>query len=260
MQRPRIAVPCPTSFDEAYNARCWPMYDHALRSCGAEVVAISLEVSPALVADLASSCQGILLPGSPADVNPQKYGEKSGSRTAPPDLPRENVDELLLQDAHNLEKPILGICYGLQSLNVWRGGTLVQDLLPSRANHGAGPDLPIAHALAVAPASILAGTFSAAIGGGTDQPSPQVNSSHHQAVLIPGDKLHVTASSGEDGVTEALEGWQVEGRGANHFVVGVQWHPERSFDFDPASAALMRQFVNACATWVPRTIAVSVAG
>ncbi len=92
---------------------------------------------PAATARLISECQGVLLPGSGADVNPQKYGEEPIAECAPADLARENVDELLLQDAHNMGKPILTICFGTQMLNVWRGGTLVQHLAEQPVKHRA---------------------------------------------------------------------------------------------------------------------------
>jgi len=72
------------------------------------------------------ACDGVLLPGSPADVDPEKYGAERHPDTAPADPFRDSTDELLLQDAYNMRKPVFGICYGLQSLNVWRTGTLDQ--------------------------------------------------------------------------------------------------------------------------------------
>ena len=71
-----------------------------------------------------------MLSRQPADVNPQKYGQEPIAECNPADLARENVDELLLQDAHNMGKPIFAICFGIQMLNVWRGGTLIQHLTP----------------------------------------------------------------------------------------------------------------------------------
>ena len=65
-------------------------------------------------------------------MDPQKYGQEAVPETANADPDREAVDELLLQDAFNLRKPILGVCYGLQSLNVWRNGTLRQHILAAR--------------------------------------------------------------------------------------------------------------------------------
>src|SRR5207237_9440853 len=87
-----------------------------------------LETSPVEVAKMSNSRQVVLLPGSPADVDPQKFGELRKTETNDADPKRDNADELLLQDAYNMRKPVLGICYGLQSLNVWRTGSLLQDI------------------------------------------------------------------------------------------------------------------------------------
>ena len=104
----------------------------------------------------------MLLPGSAADVDPQKYNAERSPQTADADALRDAVDELLLQDAHNLRKPIFGICYGLQSLNVWRTGTLVQDIasvLRSPVKHEAGRAIARAHSVHIDPISNLAGIF-----------------------------------------------------------------------------------------------------
>ena len=90
----------------------------------------------------------VLLPGSKADIDPAKYEAATDPKTAPADPRRDAVDELLLQDAYNLRKPILGICYGLQILNVFRGGTLLQHI-ESTVNHEAGKEVPIAHTVEV---------------------------------------------------------------------------------------------------------------
>jgi putative glutamine amidotransferase len=252
MPKPRIAVPVPTSTDLEYNRRSWPVYAAALERSGAEPVEVPLTQSPAETAKLIASCQGILLPGSGADVNPQKYGAETDPETAPADPARENVDELLLQDAHNMGKPIFTICFGTQMLNVWRGGTLVQHLAPMPVNHKAGRAVGAAHAAAIAPDSLLADIVAEDLEPRTSNLEPRItiNSSHHQAIGIPGDGLRVTARSPEDGVVEAVEGTP-EGVGGN-FVLGVQWHPERTFDQSPASRALFTRFVAEAAAWQPR--------
>jgi putative glutamine amidotransferase len=253
----RIALPEPTSTDAAYNQRAWAPYFHALQSSGAVGVPIPLDASPATIAKLAGSCSGALLPGSPADLNPQKYGETRISECAAPDPAREAVDELLLQDAFNLHKPLFGICYGVQALNVWRGGTLIQHLpLVTSVDHDPGPGVLSAHSVRVMPSSKLA----AIIGGDddlvsiTEPAAVVVNSSHHQAIALPGDGLQVGARCCEDNLIEA-----VEGTSDSHFVLGVQWHPERSFDASAASRHLFRAFVEAAVKYRPRVVAESLA-
>ena len=148
--RPRIAIPLPTSTDAEYNQRCWQQYAAAVEQSGGTPVKVELDQEPSAIARLAGSCSGVLLPGSPADVHPQKYGEEPRPETAPRDVLREAADELLLQDAFNLHKPLFGICYGHQSMNVWKGGSLVQHL-ETRVNHAPGHAVEQAHAVLLAP-------------------------------------------------------------------------------------------------------------
>jgi putative glutamine amidotransferase len=255
MTKTRIGVPLPTSTDLEYNRRSWPQYAAALASAQGEAVPFPLDASPAETARLATTCHAFLLPGSPADVNPEKYGQPRDPATAPPDLPRSNVDELLLQDAHNLYKPLLCICYGAQSLNVWRGGTLIQDLTTVPINHKAGASVAIAHTAAIVPDSVLAQRLSRTeIETVGEQARLPINSSHHQAIGIAGDKLRVVARSPQDGVVEAVEG----GLAAEHFVLGLQWHPERSVEISATSRAIFDDFVRRASVWVPRSISISV--
>ena len=260
MNKPRIAIPVPTSNNLAYNQRCWPQYAAAVEGAGGVAVEVALTLSPREIADLINGCQGVLLPGSPADVNPQKYGQEADAACAPADAARENVDELLIQDAHNLYKPVLALCFGLQFLNVWRGGTLVQDLTVLPVNHAASGSVATAHTVLVPPDSLLGGMVDReeATVDGQFLRLP-INSSHHQAVGIPGDGLRVSARSRQDGVIEALEGGQAAEGATAHFVLGLQWHPERSLEQSATSRAIFARFVGAAAVWQPRAVRVSVA-
>ena len=260
MTKPRIAIPVPTSHDLEYNQRSWPQYAAAVQQAGGEPVEVLLTLTPAQIADLITTCQAILLPGSPADVNPQKYGQDRIEATADSDPARENVDELLIQDAHNLYKPILALCFGLQILNVWRGGTLVQDLTVMPVNHAAGGSVAIAHTAMVAPESMLGSLLDQ-----DEAPEEEdflrlpINSSHHQAVGVPGDGLRVAARCPQDGVVEAVEGGQATEGATAHWVLGLQWHPERSMEISSASQAIFSRFIAEAAAWTPRIIRTSVA-
>jgi putative glutamine amidotransferase len=258
---PRIAIPIPHSGDPEYAERSLPQYERAVEMAGGTPVRIPLNQTPGETMRLIEHCDAVLLPGSRADVDPAKYDARRNPHTAAADSKRDSVDELLLQDAYNMHKPILGICYGLQILNVYRSGTLIQHI-ESRIDHEAGKKVPIAHTVEIDPTSKLAKIT------GPLQPSPQspqgpgasraagsernsqalapeqdalilsVNSSHHQSADIIGDGLRVVARCPSDGIVEA-----VEGVSPDHFVLAVQWHPERSVEDDEPSRAIFKALI-----------------
>ena len=259
----RIAIPMPHSTDREYGERAIPQYERAVELAGAIPVRIPLDQSPAALKPLIESCHGVLLPGSNADVDPAKFKQDRSQHTAAADARREQVDFLLLDDVFAQRKPVLGICYGLQSLNVYRAGSLIQhipDFLPedtrTKVNHEAGKKVAVAHTVEIDRSSVLAKVICgdnrprlsaerklgtslteeekrgidrtlSAEGSGFVLP---VNSSHHQSADAVGDGLRIVARCPEDGIIEALEGTSPD-----HFVLAVQWHPERSVDEDPAS-------------------------
>lgn len=242
----KVAIPIPTSTDLEYNRRSWPMYAAAVRQAGGLPVEVDLRLSEREVVRLTKECDGIVLPGSPADLDPRRYGQEAIEVCSPADPARETVDRLLLEEAQHTDKPVLGICYGLQSINVWRGGSLVQDLLCTPVNHSAGASVAIAHAVAVESGSLLASLVSpgeaVVMQGALQLP---VNSSHHQAIERLGDGLRLSAVSAVDGVLEAVEGaGGIESLG---FLLGVQWHPERSVAISETSRAIFAAFCRAVA-------------
>ena len=240
---PRIAIPLPHSTDLAYSERALPQYEQAVREAGGDPIRIPLDQTSAELKNLIETCDAVLLPGSNADVDPKKFGAGRSPKTANADPRRDDVDNLLLEEAYKNRKPVLGICYGLQSLNVFRNGSLIQhipDFLPedlrAKVNHEAGKTVPIAHTVEIVPSSRLAeivGKNSARV------PLP-VNSSHHQSADNIGAGLQISARCAEDRIIEA-----VEGTDPDHFVVAVQWHPERSIDQDEPSRALFKALIEA---------------
>jgi putative glutamine amidotransferase len=216
-----------------------PSYVEAVQDAGGEAVVVSLAWLPDEIARRINECSAVLLTGSTADVDPQKYGAERNAKTAPSDPLRDTADELLLQDAYNMRNPILGICYGLQTLNVWRTGTLIQHI-ESKVEHSPGREVEIAHQVAIEGNSLLARE----IGQGEAKALVAVNSSHHQAAKEPGDALRVVARCPEDGVIEALEGTD-----SGHYVLAVQWHPEKDFKHDVPSRRLFQGLVKAAEKW-----------
>ena len=233
MRIPRIAIPMPHSRDIEYAERAIPQYERATEMGGGLPVRIPLDQTPEEVMKLIESCDAVVLPGSGADVDPAKYDAPRHPKTEDADAKRDTVDELLLQDAYNMRKPILGICYGLQILNVYRSGTLLQDI-QSTVNHAAGRKIPVAHSVEIDRESRL-GRIVQSI-------NLPVNSSHHQSAELVGDGLRVVARCPQDGIVEALEGTSPD-----HFVLAVQWHPERSME-DANSRALFRALTQAAQT------------
>ena len=236
--RPRIAIPEPHSSRE-YTGKRLRDYTQCIEAAGGEAVVISLALSPAEQAQLLKSCDGVLLPGSPADVDPEKYDQARNPHTAAADVPRDNADELLLQDAYNMRKPVFGICYGVQSLNVWRTGKLLQHIetqVAHEVKHEAR-----AHTIHVEPDTMLA---KLAEQSGSPNDELWVNSSHHQSLSLIGDGLRQVATSTLDGIIEA-----VEGTSSDQWVLGVQWHPERTFGEDVLSRRLFEEFLTQARRW-----------
>jgi len=236
--KPLVGVPYRTLKEEVTGDRAkLEPYLRAVRWAGAEAVPISLALSPDALAQLAKTLDGFVLSGSPADVNPTKFHAAPHPEAAPPDADRERTDFALLEHAFATGKPVLAICYGIQLLNVFLSGTLIQDI-PSELHspikhdwdHDKGELEPF-HTVQIEPGSRLAG-----LAGATEA---RVNSSHHQAIREPGRGLRVVARA-PDGVIEAVE-WT----GGDQWVRGVQWHPERMVKTDSLAQALFRGLVSA---------------
>ncbi len=238
--RPRIAIPSPTSIDLDYNRRCLPLYFNAIERSGGCPVTVPLDGSAASVA---ARCAGVLLPGSLADVSPLRYGQAASEDCGSSDPSRESTDCVLLEEAERHSKPVFCICYGLQMLNVWRGGSLLQHLATFPVNHAAGAAVAVAHTALLHPGSLLASVIDPESNAAEGAPLRiSINSSHHQAVASPGDGLYPSALSSQDGVIEAIESQSPSTTAP--FTLGVQWHPERSYDQSPASRALFDRFIS----------------
>ncbi|HUJ31593.1 MAG TPA: gamma-glutamyl-gamma-aminobutyrate hydrolase family protein [Candidatus Acidoferrum sp.] len=237
--KPRVGVPYRTLKEELTADRSrYDMYLEAVRRAGGDPVEVSLRLAESDLRRLTESLDAVVLPGSPSDVDPSRFGAVRHSKCAEADLKREETDFALLEHAIAEHKPVLAICYGNQSLNVFLGGSLIQDIaseLHSAIQHqwvGRKQGVPEPfHAAQIEPGSRLA-TLAGSVGA-------RVNSSHHQSILEPGRRLRVAARA-PDGVVEAVE-WT----GDENWITGVQWHPERMIETDPLAQALFREVVAA---------------
>jgi putative glutamine amidotransferase len=237
-QGPRIGVPYRTRKEEvASGSSKIENYLAAVRKAGGQPVPVSLALARDALASLASSLDGVVLTGSPADVDPSQYGAPRHAKCAESDDDRERVDFALLENCFAARKSVLAICYGIQSLNVFLSGTLIQDVpgeigtQVAHSNEEGAPDA--VHGIAIEAESRISEMI------GTKE--AMVNSSHHQAILMPGRDLRITARA-HDGVIEAVE-WT----GDESWVVGVQWHPERMMESDRLAQALFGSLVKEAA-------------
>jgi putative glutamine amidotransferase len=238
---PRVGIPWRLASEEVADNR--PKIDSYLRAVertGGEPVLVSLLLSTEELKRQAVELDAFLLTGSPADVDPAHFHTKRHPATVDADFARERADFTLLEHALAAAKPVLAICYGVQSLNVFLGGSLIQDIpseVGSKICHS--PDKMEAPAGVKLPDPTHSAQFDA---GRVLQLSgaarADVNSSHHQSVLQPGHGLRITAHA-PDGVVEAVE-WNDD----SNWVVGVQWHPER-MPADPLAQSLFRDLLTA---------------
>ena len=222
----RVGIPWRTSEEERQGVReKLDNYFDAVRLAGAEPVEVSLNQPAEKLARQIERLDGFVLPGSPADVEPSRYGAVRHPKTKTLDLARDRTDSAILDHAISEHKPVLAICYGCQILNVHQRGTLVQDIpaeKPGNEVHG-NTDLAagVKKGDAEHDATLERGSRLARLAGAEHV---QINSSHHQAIDRPGTGLRVTARSAEG----IIEGVELEGE--RNWVVGVQWHPERMPD------------------------------
>jgi putative glutamine amidotransferase len=238
--KPRIGVPYRTKKEQVTGMDAkLDSYLKAVYQGGAEPVPVSLLLSVGELRKLAQTLDGVLLTGSPADVDPSRFRAVRQPECADPDPDRERTDFALLEHVFAENKPLLAICFGIQSLNVFLGGTLIQDIpseLHTKIEHEwdreQGAPEPF-HA-----ARLEIGSQLAQLAGAGEV---VVNSSHHQSIREPGRGLRVAALA-PDGVIEAVE-WTADA----NWVMGVQWHPERLAGSDALAQSLFRGLVSAAA-------------
>lgn len=209
-----------------------PDYLDGIKAAGGLPIVLPLEVSEEDVDQIVNTCDGFLFTGG-QDVSPSLYGMEDATGTIVSSPERDQLESLLLSKALLADKPILGICRGLQFINAFMGGTLWQDLPsqhPSEIVHRQGKpyDAPT-HQVT------LSGDLQTLLG----KDILEVNTLHHQAVKDLGSGLTPMAVA-PDGLIEAA---QLMGK---RFVWAVQWHPEYLFRTDKDSFAIFAYFVKHC--------------
>jgi len=213
-------------------------YCEAIESAGGIPVHLGLIPKQDYIAEVMSGLDGILLPGSDSDVDPARFGEQPHQRLGTIVPEKDETDLLVLVEAEKNNIPVLGICFGMQVLNVSRGGSLIQDIasqVPESHKHERnGAYDNYLHAVEVTDDSYLAPL----VAGG----EVRVNSSHHQSVNRVGRDLAVGAKA-KDGIIESIQDTR-----SGRFVLGVQWHPELSWNTDELSRGIFQLFVEKCAS------------
>ena len=205
-------------------------YRRAIEEQGGEIVMLGQTDPADELARKLAGLNGLLLPGG-IDIDPKAYGEERHPKLEKTDESLDHMQFDLLRHARERMLPVLGICLGHQTISVFLGGTLYQDI-PSQFHsdgavvHRGGS--PPTHLVKVSGGSLLHEILA------TDQ--LVVNSSHHQAIKRLGAGLAVSARS-EDGLIEAVEGT------GKQFILGVQFHPERLTDADPRLKSIFQRFV-----------------
>src|SRR6185503_11657586 len=194
-------------------------YVRALTGAGADVIVV--EPGGAIPSDI----DGICFSGG-GDIAPERYGEVDSDKVCENVIPERDETELAAaRRALDTDMPVLGICRGFQLINVALGGTLAQDV----KGHQAKGDEVIAHHLSAAADSKLARATSAE--------TLRVNSRHHQAVTADRLAPSLRATVLHDGLIEAFESTE------HRWVIGVQWHPERTAEVDEKAARIFAAFV-----------------
>ncbi len=236
VKRPLIGLTC--RWDAARGVYDLPAeYAEAVAAAGGLPVQIPL--IPELAAEIAARLDGIILTGSPSDVDPACYGQPRHATVTNVATALDATCFRLLDFAETTGTPVLGICFGLQAINVHRGGSLIQHIPDAQVGAVPGAlthqDREGRHDVSLAAQSRLASW--------TDSLTQSVNTTHHQSIDQTGRNLAVVARA-SDGVIEAVEGTS-SGTGPKQFLVAVQWHPERIWREHPLSARLFAEVVRA---------------
>jgi len=215
-------------------------YSEAVEAAGGVPVHLSLIPKREYINEALAGLDGILLPGSNTDVDPHFYGEEPHQKLGTVIPEKDETEMLVLDEAESRNMPLLAICYGMQALNVARGGTLIQDIesqVEGSLKHEQGmPHSRSSHSLNIAWDSVLADLDAVRTSNGVIR----VNSSHHQAIGKVGRELKAIAWA-KDGIVECIQDSRPD-----RFALGVQWHPEMTIGTENLSIAIFDLFVKRC--------------
>ena len=211
-------------------------YSEAVEAAGGVPVHISLIPRSDYILAAMDQLDGVLLPGSDSDIDPARYGAEPHPNLGSVHPIKDETDLLVLEEIEKRGLPLFAICFGLQALNVARGGTLIQDISSQfigaiKHQQGTPRDRP-SHAVELRSQGLLSKLAG--------KERALVNSHHHQAIERVGRDLTATAWT-SDGLIEAVEDSRPE-----RFTLGVQWHPELGWKDDPLSQSLFESFIAAC--------------
>lgn len=211
-------------------------YCEAVYAAGGLPIHIPLIPETEHISSIVSRLGGVLLPGCDTDPDPALYGEDPHPRLGVVIPEKDATDLLVIEEAEKRNIPIFGICYGMQILNVARGGSLIQDI-PSQVENSLKHQQGVPRERNSHRIRIESGSLIGELSAGND--NVRVNSHHHQAVKALGKDLKATSRT-SDGVIESIED------AAGRPIFAVQWHPELSWQADPFSRSLFDRFVATC--------------
>jgi putative glutamine amidotransferase len=231
--RPIIGIPCRLNPAKSrYELR--ETYADAAYAAGGAPLLIPLIPEPDYIGSILDRIDGLCLSGAGNDIDPLKYGREPRPGLGPVIPRRDATDFLLLAGAEARRMPVLAICFGIQSLNVYRGGTLIQDIpsdAPGSLKHmQEGEYERNSHSVSLSEGSLLAELAG--------QAAVQVNSYHHQAIDSVGEGLEAIAWA-PDSIVEAVINTR-----PGQFALGIQWHPEVTWKTDNLSRAIFTHFVS----------------
>jgi putative glutamine amidotransferase len=209
-------------------------YIRAVEELGGIPLILPLVADPAARRRLLDGVDGLLLTGSGPDLPPKLYGEKQRYKFPMVSERRADFELEVVRQARVRDLPLLGICGGMQTVNVACGGSLFQDIpaqVPSAMDHRQkAKAIHVSHAVTVAPRSLLKRVVAS--------DTVMVNSSHHQSVKRVAPSLMASALA-PDGVVEAIES------SSHRFLLAVQWHPEFLFERHVAHRRLFEALLRA---------------